>query len=146
MRVRPMDDEGLRLVEHWLAGDPAGSAVLGDFYRRAVERWKPLLAAPGRWGWITYDDGGPIGFVDLEILDAEAEISYYVCPARRRTGLGRATVDEVIRLATEHGAGLVHAAVEPGNLPALAVLRAASFLESGPNEYGETDFELLLHA
>jgi RimJ/RimL family protein N-acetyltransferase len=145
MRVRVIDNAGLRLVEEWLAGDPVGSAVFGGFYGRAVERWTPLLSAPGRYGWITFDDIGPIGFIDLEILDAEAEISYYVCPARRRLGLGRPTVDQVIRLATEHGARLIHAAVEPTNLPSLAVLRATAFTESGPNEYGESDFELNLH-
>ena len=146
MRVRAIDDEGLRQVEEWLAGDPVGSAVFGGFYGRAVERWTPLLSAPGRYGWITFDDSGLIGFIDLEILDAEAEISYYVCPARRRRGLGRPTVDHIIRLAFENGARLIHAAVEPTNLPSLAILRAASFTETGPNEYGETDFELTLQA
>ncbi|QNE23153.1 GNAT family N-acetyltransferase [Kribbella qitaiheensis] len=144
--MRVIDDEGLRQVEEWLAGDPVGSAVFGGFYGRAVERWTPLLSAPERHGWITYDDSGPIGFIDLEILDAEAEISYYVCPARRLTGLGRATVDQVVRLASENGARFIHAAVEPTNLPSLALLRAAAFTESGPNEYGETEFEMSLHA
>jgi RimJ/RimL family protein N-acetyltransferase len=146
MRVRAIDDEGLRLVEEWLAADPVGSAVFGGFYGRAVERWAPLLSAPGRWGWITFDDIGPIGFIDLEIFDAEAEISYYVCPARRGTGLGRATVEHVVRLASERGARFIHATVDPTNLACLAVLRGASFTESGPNEYGETDFELTLPA
>jgi RimJ/RimL family protein N-acetyltransferase len=146
MRVRAIDDEGLRQVEQWLADDPVGSAVFGGFYGRAVERWTPLLSAPGRFGWITFDDSGPIGFIDLEIIDAEAEISYYVAPARRGTGLGRPTLDEVIRLASENGARFIHAAVEPTNLPSLVILRAASFTESGPNEYGETDFELSLDA
>ncbi|WP_232828607.1 GNAT family N-acetyltransferase [Kribbella monticola] len=145
MRVRAIDDEGLRLVEEWLAADPVGSAVFGGFYGRAVERWAPLLSAPGRWGWITLDDIGPIGFIDLEIFDAEAEVSYYVCPARRGTGLGRATVEHVVRLAADHGARFIHAAVDPTNLASLAVLRAAAFTESGPNEHGETDFELTLH-
>jgi L-amino acid N-acyltransferase YncA len=71
---------------------------------------------------------------------------YYICPARRCRGLGRPTVDHVIRLALENSARLIHAAVEPTNLPSLAILRAAAFTESGPNEYGETDFELVLDA
>jgi GNAT superfamily N-acetyltransferase len=142
MRVRAIDDEGLRQVEEWLAADPVGSAVFGEFYGRAVERWTPLLAAPGRFGWITFDDVGPIGFIDLEIVDAEAEILYYVCPARRRTGLGRPTVDHVIQLATENGARLIHAAVTPTNLPSLATLRATPFTETGPDDYGDIEFEL----
>jgi L-amino acid N-acyltransferase YncA len=146
MRVRVIDDEGLRQVEAWLADDPVGSAVFGGFYGRAVERWTPLLVAPERYGWITFDESGPIGFIDLEILDAEAEVSYYVSPSRRRSGLGRETVDQVIRLAGENGARSIHATVESTNLSSLAVLRAAAFTESGPNEYGETEFELSLDA
>jgi GNAT superfamily N-acetyltransferase len=145
MRVRAIDDEGLRQVESWLADDPVGLAVFGGFYGRAVERWTPLLAAPGRFGWITFDDAGPIGFIDLEILDAEAEVSFYICPVRRRYGLGRSTLDHVIRLAAENGARFIHAAVDPTNQPSLAVLRTA-FTENGPDEYGEIEFELTLNA
>lgn len=142
MDVRPVDEEGLRLVEEWLARDPAGDAVFGGFYGRAGERWAPLLQTPGRFGWITSDDDGPVGFIDLEILDDEAEVSYYVCLDRRGTGLGRATVEELVRLATAAGARQVHAAVGTGNLAGLASLRAAGFSEVGGNEFDEVEFVL----
>ena len=140
MQVRPIDTDGLRQVEHWLAADPVGGAIFGGFYGHAVARWTPLLQAPSRHGWITFDDEGPIGFIDLEILDDEAEITYYVSPPRRRQGLGSATVDEVVRLAAGQGARQIHAAVEPDNLASLATLRSSGFTELGTNEFDEIEF------
>nr|WP_241995227.1 hypothetical protein [Kribbella sp. VKM Ac-2568] len=81
MRVRPMDGDGLRQVEQWLAADLVGGAIFGGFYGHAVARWTPLLQAPSRHGWLTSDDEGPVGFIDLEILDGEAEVTYYLSPA-----------------------------------------------------------------
>ena len=145
MRVRPMDGEGLRLVEQWLAADPVGGAIFGGFYGHAVARWTPLLQAPSRHGWLTSDDEGPVGFIDLEILDGEAEVTYYINPARRRQGLGGSTIAQVVSLATDEGARQIHAAVEPTNTASLAVLRTAGFTELGKNEFGEHEFRLDLN-
>lgn len=146
MQVRLIDEDGLRQVEQWLAADPVGGAIFGGFYGHAVDRWTPLLQAPSRHGWITFDETGPIGFIDLEILDDEAEITYYVCPARRGQGLGSATVSHVIQLATDLDARLIHASVDPTNAAALATLRSATFTDDGPNEFNETEFTLNLAA
>ena len=105
-----------------------------------------MLQAPSRHGWLTSDDIGPIGFIDLEILDGEAEITYSVSPSRRRQGLGRTTVAQIITLATNEGARQIHAAVEPTNTPSLAVLRASGFTELGKNEFGELEFRMDLPA
>jgi RimJ/RimL family protein N-acetyltransferase len=99
-----------------------------------------LLQAPSRHGWITFDDEGPIGFIDLEILDDEAEITYYVSPPRRRQGHGRSTLDKVVRLAAAQGARQIHAAVEPANAASVASLRSAGFTELGTNEFDEIEF------
>jgi RimJ/RimL family protein N-acetyltransferase len=139
-----MDPDGLRQVESWLADDPVGGAIFGGFYGHAVERWTPLLQAPSRHGWITFDETGPIGFIDLEILDDEAEITYYVCPARRGQRLGVPTVDQVITLAGGLGARQIHASVDPANHPSLALLRSTAFTELGTNEFDETEFTLEL--
>ncbi|WP_040454460.1 GNAT family N-acetyltransferase [Kribbella catacumbae] len=145
MRVRPIDEDGLRQVEQWLAADPVGGAIFGGFYGHAVARWTPLLQAPSRHGWITFDETGPIGFIDLEILDDEAEITYYVCPTRRGQGLGRATLGHVIQLSTELGAEQIHASVDPTNDAGLATLRSIAFSEHGTNEFNETEFTLQLN-
>lgn len=142
MKVRPIDEDGLRQVEQWLAADPDGGASFGGFYGQAVQRWTPLLQAPSRHGWITFDETGPIGFIDLEILDDEAEIMYYVSPGRRGQGLGGPTVEHVVELARNLGARFIHATVEPTNDAALATLRGASFTDEGPDEFGEIEFTL----
>ncbi|ADB30288.1 GCN5-related N-acetyltransferase [Kribbella flavida DSM 17836] len=143
MRVEPMDAEGLRLVERWTADDPAGGAVL-EFYGQAVTRWAPLLEAPTRAGGLVRDGDEPIGFVDLEILDGEAEIMYYLAPAYRGRGLGHAALALLVDLAREHGAASVHAEVEPANEACAKVLRAAGFTDLGTNQYGDAEFVLAL--
>lgn len=142
MRMEAMDADGLRQVETWLAEDPVGGAIFGGFYGDAVRRWAPLLEAPTRFGRLVRDDAGPVGFVDLEILDDEAEITYYVAPDRRGQGLGHQVVAMLVDLAREQGATSIHAGVEPGNAASLATLRAADFAELGEDEYGDVELTL----
>lgn len=142
MRMEAMDADGLRLVETWLAADPVGGAIFGGFYGDAVRRWAPLLEAPTRFGRLVRDDTGPVGFVDLEILDDEAEITYYVVPDRRGQGLGHQTLALLVELAREQGATSVHAGVEPANAASLATLRAAGFTDLGEDEYGDVELTL----
>jgi RimJ/RimL family protein N-acetyltransferase len=142
MRMEAMDPDGLRQVEDWLAADPVGGAIFGDFYGHAVRRWAPLLEAPTRFGRLVRDDDGPVGFVDLEILDGEAEITFYVAPARRGEGLGHQTLALLIQLAREQGATSIYATVEPGNAASLATMRAAGFTELGTDEYGDLELSL----
>jgi RimJ/RimL family protein N-acetyltransferase len=144
MQVRAIDSDGLQQVEQWLAADPVGGAIFGGFYGHAVARWTPLLAAPSRHGWLTFDESGPIGFIDLEILDEEAETTYYVSPTRRGQGLGHATVGHVIQLATDLGAHQIHASVDADNAASLALLRSTGFTDEGPNEFDEIEFTLVL--
>ncbi|MDX6261169.1 MAG: hypothetical protein QOH84_2857 [Kribbellaceae bacterium] len=142
MQVRAIDEDGLRQVEQWLAADPVGGAIFGGFYGHAVARWTPLLQAPSRHGWLTFDETGPIGFIDLEILDDEAEITYYVRPDRRGQGDGQRTLEQVVQLAADLGARQIHASVDPANAAALATLRSAAFTDLGTNEFNETEFTL----
>jgi RimJ/RimL family protein N-acetyltransferase len=144
MQVRAIDEDGLRQVEHWLAADPVGGAIFGGFYGHAVDRWTPLLQAPSRHGWITFDETGPIGFIDLEVLDDEAEITYYVSPAHRGRGLGGQTLEQVVQLAAEVGARQIHATVDPTNEAGLATLRSAAFTDEGTNDFNEAEFTLTL--
>ena len=146
MRAEPIDLDGLRLVERWLAADPVGGAIFGGFYGQAVSRWAPLLEASTRHGWITADDEGPVGFIDLEILDGEVELVYYVDPARRGQGLGVPTVALLVELAAGNGARIIHAAVEPTNLASLACLRASGFADVGVNEFDELELARAVHA
>jgi ribosomal protein S18 acetylase RimI-like enzyme len=65
---------------------------------------------------------------DLEFGGRDAFLTeLYVRPEQRRNRLGRALLDEALRVAQREGAGAVHLGVYPENAPALALYRAAGF-------------------
>jgi ribosomal protein S18 acetylase RimI-like enzyme len=67
---------------------------------------------------------------DLEFGGRDAFLTeLYVRPEERRHQLGRALLDEVLRVAQQEGAGAVHLGVYPENSPALALYRAAGFTQ-----------------
>jgi ribosomal protein S18 acetylase RimI-like enzyme len=65
---------------------------------------------------------------DLEFGGRDAFLTeIYVVPERRRGGLGRQLLDQVLRVAKQEGAGAVHLGVYPENEAAVALYRAAGF-------------------
>lgn len=65
---------------------------------------------------------------DLEFGGRDSFLTeVYVIPDRRRTGLGRRLIDEVLRVAKDNGAGAVHLGVYADNEPAVALYRGAGF-------------------
>lgn len=65
---------------------------------------------------------------DLEFGGRDAFLTeVYVVPGRRRTGLGRQLIDEVLRAAKDNGADAVHLGVYADNEPAVALYRGAGF-------------------
>jgi ribosomal protein S18 acetylase RimI-like enzyme len=91
-----------------LLADPALGCVVvaGDHTAYAVLTWGFDLEFGGRDAFLT---------------------EIYVVPERRRGGLGRRLLDEVVRVAKQAGAGAVHLGVYPENEPAVALYRAAGF-------------------
>jgi ribosomal protein S18 acetylase RimI-like enzyme len=95
----------------------------------ALER---LLAEPSLGHVIVADDYSAYavftwGF-DLEFGGRDAFLTeIYVAPERRREGLGRRLLDEVLRVAKREGAGAVHLGVYPENEAALALYQSAGF-------------------
>ncbi|MEV6282690.1 GNAT family N-acetyltransferase [Kribbella sp. NPDC051770] len=142
MRMEAMDAAGLSQVERWLAADPVGGAIFGGFYGDAVRRWTPLLQAPTRFGRLARSESGPIGFADVEILDDEAEIVFYVAPEHRGQGLAHEVLAGIVDLARAEGAKSLHASVEPTNAASLATLKAAGFTNHGEDEYGDVELTL----
>jgi len=65
---------------------------------------------------------------DLEFGGRDSFLTeVYVRPERRRAGLGRQLIDEVLRVAKDNGAGAVHLGVYADNGPAVALYRGAGF-------------------
>lgn len=74
----------------------------------------------------------PGGFILVRIVVGEAEIlTLAVRPEARRQGLGRALTAAAAGLARSQGAEALHLEVAHDNAAALALYRAAGFVEAG---------------
>ena len=81
--------------------------------------------------WLLLDhEGVPVAYGEIWIDDEEDETELarlIVDPARRRTGVGRLLVAELLTLAQTSGRSACIIRVAPGNNGALALYRAAGF-------------------
>ena len=91
-----------------------------------------LLAMSGAFAGIATVDDAPAGFHLSRCAAGEAEvISIGVDPARRRTGLGRALLQDVFARALRAGATTVFVEVATDNAGALALYRQTGFDQVG---------------
>ncbi|HEV8678909.1 MAG TPA: GNAT family N-acetyltransferase [Stellaceae bacterium] len=104
----------------------------------AIER---ILALPGGFGHLAWEEDNPAGFVLARDLGGEVEIlSLGVVPERRRHGVGRALLDAVIDEAGRRCTSSVVLEVAAGNATARRLYAAAGFRCVGcrPRYYGDT--------
>lgn len=74
---------------------------------------------------------GLAGYAVLRIIAPEAEVeNICVAPACRRSGVGEALMDEMLRLAAERDAERIFLEVRAHNEPAKALYRKRGFVES----------------
>ena len=74
---------------------------------------------------------GLAGYAVLRIIAPEAEIeNICVAPACRRSGVGKALMEEMLRLAAERDAKRIFLEVRAHNEPAKALYRKRGFVES----------------
>jgi GNAT superfamily N-acetyltransferase len=146
MRIRATtedDWEGLRDVRlRALAEAPYafGSTIERELGRTEAE-WREW-AARGRGGrGVTFVAAGDERFVGLaagfpeeEEPDAVHLVAMWVDPSVRRTGVGRALIDGVVRWARDGGARAVHLWVADGNEPAVALYRTFGFEPAGTRQ------------
>ncbi len=125
---------------------PAHAAVLAELHRAAFpdEPWDAaamaeVLAMPGAFGFLaSEEDSAPGGFLIAVAVADEIEIvALGVAPARRRRGMARRLLARLIELAVGRR---FHLEVAEDNEPALALYRAAGFVEIGrrPGYYRRT--------
>ena len=115
-----MDDfnRGERIEMRREVTGPALTRLLGD-----ARLGRVLVAGDPAVGYALLTWG-----FDLEFGGRDAFLTeLYVRPEERRHRLGRALLDEALRVAQQEGAGAVHLGVYPENAPALALYRAAGF-------------------
>lgn len=102
-----------------------------------VEAWSAeslgrLLTAPGAFALLAEVNGRAAGFVLIRSAAGEAEIlTIAVSPTHRRTGLGRALLEEAARRAGADGVTSLFLEVSVANEAARALYQAAGFREAG---------------
>ena len=128
------------------------AAVVAGWSRSAEEagRWCSVAVHPFPpervRGWWTDDDvqpwvlveepeAEPVGYGELWLDDEEDEVELarlIVDPARRRSGVGRALVAQLVAAASATGLSGCLLRVAPDNAPAIALYQAAGFAEVDP--------------
>jgi ribosomal protein S18 acetylase RimI-like enzyme len=138
--VRPARDDDLPTVLGLLAqvpletGDnaPAGARAPTSLERDA---WVQLRAQPGRTLLVAEQDGAVVGVVDVMVVpnlthDAKPWAileNMAVDREHRRSGIGRAMVDEVVRRAQDAGCYKVQLLSNDQRVPAHALYESAGF-------------------
>jgi [ribosomal protein S18]-alanine N-acetyltransferase len=119
---------------------PAGAAVpLAAMHRVCFpdDPWDAdalarILALPGSFGFLAWQDDRPAGFILARDLGGEAEIlSLGVLPARRRRGIGRALLAAVAGEAAARRSGAIVLEVATDNEAARRLYAAFGFAAAG---------------
>lgn len=116
--------------------DPSEAPALAELHARAFENpWgvKALAGFMGDAGALTLVHGEPAeGFILIRTMAGEAEVlTLAVDPAARRRGVARRLVEVAAGFAQHFGASALFLEVAEDNAPALALYRAAGFVEVG---------------
>jgi RimJ/RimL family protein N-acetyltransferase len=102
----------------------------------------------GRFAWLAYAEGQPVGLVDVErYADGTAGLALVVDPARRRQGLGKQIIQAVLAHPELGGTELVRAGIEPKNQASVRCFTAVGFAAEadGPDEEGVVYFRRRVH-
>lgn len=115
----------------------ARSAEEAGYWCSRAEHPFPASAITAWWEgsdvqpWLLLDDNAnPVAYGEIwvDAEEDETELARLIVdPARRRVGIGRRLVDELLAIATSSGRSACIIRVAPGNDGALALYRAAGF-------------------
>lgn len=122
-------------------GGPADLATVNQlmseaFEPRFGEAWTPgqclgMIALPGVWFSIAWQDDRPAGFALARVVADEAELLLIgIAPAMRRRGVGTALLRSIVADARERGATALHLEVRANN-DAIQLYRAEGFEKIG---------------
>jgi L-amino acid N-acyltransferase len=126
------DTEAIRLIYN---REVTGSTVTFDLVpRTSAEQAEWLEARSGAHAVIVATDGGELmGFASLSpyrdrpAYSTSVEDSVYVAPEARGRGVGRMLLEELVKLATQHGFHTVMARIVGGHEASIALHRSVGF-------------------
>jgi RimJ/RimL family protein N-acetyltransferase len=145
--------EALRDEDLAAASAAAGAALPGEFLKdgplwrlRLGQIAEDAASAPWLVRAVVAPDGEVVGHAGFHGAPDErgtAEVGYFIVPAHRRRGHGRATLGELTRFAAARGVQTLRASVAPDNQASLALIRSAGFTHVGEQWDDEDGRELV---
>jgi ribosomal protein S18 acetylase RimI-like enzyme len=110
----------------------AFASRLEDERDRPAAMWRERLAAADAATFVAVEEGRATGLVTVFLAPEDASrahlVSMWVAPDRRRTGLGGAMVDRVVRWSAERRAATLELWVTDTNDAARALYRTCGFI------------------
>ena len=128
----PVGERHVGLVEEWLR-DPESRRRLGGMipFRPCFEYQQE---SPDYHEWIAYDGLEPVGLAGFEIYDDDtAAAVLLVHPERRGQGYGKAMLKALFHRPEAKRVKKMIAPVEPDHEVAVRCVRAAGFVDTGPD-------------
>jgi ribosomal protein S18 acetylase RimI-like enzyme len=128
-----------------LADAPDAFATTHEYARAQPDSyWLEMVEDPA---WVAVDDGHWVGMVRARRDGADAQLlSMWVDPVARKSGLGRALVDEVVVWARDEGLTGVELWVAEPNDAAVALYRSTGFIPTGRRQPLPSNPRLTEHA
>ncbi len=139
--VREATDDDLAWIERAIRRCAHAMIEFGGFYGACTTKLAPLLG-PDRTMLLIHDDGVRLGFVDEDRSDGGyVDLSFFVVAHARRQGVSTAALRIV---SARNPDAVLKVCVRPGNQASLATARAAGFVATGTDEWG--DLVLVRHS
>lgn len=136
LRFTAIKRSDCKLISQWLEDDDIGRRFV-DSYRNGLD-WIELIKAnpENRWGFIVYEGGESIGFVDLEKDGELGWITFYVNSHNRGRGLGAQVLTDLIKFLADWPVKTIAAAVEAENASSIRSLERSGFKQNGVDKDG----------
>jgi GNAT superfamily N-acetyltransferase len=145
--MRPVDsvclveltEDQAAMVAAWFKADAEARARF-TLYDEHPRWWQLVEEEGARLGFIAWQGGEAVGFVDIELEGAEASLAVMVREDHRNAGLGRRLIALANEEARRLGANMLVGYVEPDNPSAIRASLAAGL------ELGDLDSDGMIPA
>jgi RimJ/RimL family protein N-acetyltransferase len=135
----PVDEPGLHLLQSWFEDDE-----FEQHYYRPTDTWLEYVCnKPGVHAWIIYEDGVPVGHLQLDTeADGTGYVGLVVKPELRSRGYGKRILRALLDRPEVRWLKRIVGTAEADNVASHRCLQATGFLQQGsePDEEGFLTF------